>query len=211
MPPSINTATRLPAVVLAAGRSQRYGNDNKLLTPLNGRPLVAHAIRACQRARFVDPVMVVLGHEAERVQAALDEPIDDADVQVLINARWRDGLSTSIHTAIDALPDSARGVLFVPGDMPLMTSAVIDRVAETSLRTDRICFPTVDDRKAHPTAIPRRYFQQLSEVKGDTGARDLIRDPRQEAEALPLPEDERRTQCDVDSNQDYQAAVRTLG
>jgi len=203
MPRSTSTDGRLPAVVLAAGESRRFTDSNKLLINIEGRPLLLLPVEACCHAYHVDAVFVVLGHDVERVHHALNRYVDDPPVTVLINEHWNEGLSTSLQTAIEALPEDTPGVLIVPGDMPFMTSELIDRVAETMLRTDRICFPTLDDRKGHPTAIPRRYFQQLLEVEGDTGAREIVRDHWAEAVILPLNPGEFSTQTDVDTVAHY--------
>ena len=175
---------------------------NKLLAPIGERPLLAHVMSACLDARCLSHVYVVLGHDAERVNAVLNENINANGMTVLINDRWPDGLSTSLHAALEALPEDAPGVLIVPGDMPFMTFELIDGVAETSLRTDRICFPTLDDRKGHPTAIPRRYFHQLLQVHGDVGARELIQSNWKHAEKLPVTGTDAQTQTDIDSADD---------
>lgn len=164
--------------------------------------MVARVVGACRHADRIADVYIVLGHEADNVYSALQDIVDDPNVTVLVNERWDEGLSTSLHTAIEALPEDAPGVLFLPGDMPFMTSALIDRVAETSLRTDRICFPTLDDRKGHPTAIPRRYFQQILQVNGDVGARELIQSNWNRAEKIPLVDIDGQTQTDIDSEDD---------
>lgn len=161
--------------------------------------MLARVVDACRQARFVDPVVAVLGHEAERVEAVLTETTNLADLAIRINERWQVGLSTSLHTAISALPEDTPGALIVPGDMPFMTPELIDRVAEMALRTARICFPVVDDRKGHPTAIPRGYFPRLLQVEGDVGAREIVREHWAETGRLPLSAEEAHTQVDVDT------------
>lgn len=200
--PRFITERALPAVVLAAGNSRRFGEANKLLMPLNGYPLLAYPVDACWQARSAQPVLVVLGHEADRVEAALNAHPDSGDLSIRVNERWDEGLSTTLRTALAALPEDAAGALIVPGDMPLITPELIDRVAETGLRTDRICFPTLNDRKGHPTAIPRRYFQQLLQTRGDVGAREIVRAHWAEACRLELDADEGPTQRDVDTDAD---------
>lgn len=202
MPRSTTTEQTLPAVVLAAGQSERFGEANKLLMPINARPLLTYPVEACCQARWVHPVLVALGHEADRVKAALKAHADPNDLSIQVNMSWQDGLSTTMQTAIHALPDNASGVLIVPGDMPLITPQLIDRVAETGLGTDRISFPTLNHRKGHPTAIPRRYFRQLLQTRGDIGAREIVREHWAETCRLELDLDEAHTQLDVDTDAD---------
>jgi len=86
-------------IVLAAGRGARMGSPKQLLE-LDGRPLLQHVIDAAAAAPL-EGVIVVLGHEAERVAAALDLP---AGVVVVANPRHRDGQSTSLRAGLGHAP-----------------------------------------------------------------------------------------------------------
>lgn len=192
----------MPAVVLAAGGSRRFSNGNKLLAAIDERPILVHVVEACRNADRIAHVYVVLGHEADNVHSALQDIVTDPNVTVLINERWDEGLSTSLHTALNALDEDAPGVLIVPGDMPFMTSELIDRVADTTLRTNKISFPTLNDRKGHPTAFPRKYFEQLRQVDGDVGAREIVQSNWDRVETIPLEGTDAKTQIDIDTEDD---------
>src|SRR5260370_11530864 len=97
--------TSIAAIVLAAGRSTRMG-AHKLLLPLGGRPLVSYAVAAAC-ASHAAPVVVVLGHDADAVQATLP-PRRQRSV---VNGAFASGMASSLRTGIAALPPSATGAL----------------------------------------------------------------------------------------------------
>ena len=112
------------AIVLAAGESARMGRP-KPLVPLSGRPLLSHVMSAVRGSRAGD-VVVVLGHEAERVRREV--PLDGA--RVVVNSRFAEGMSTSIRAGVNAVAPTSRAFLIVLGDEPLVTSATLDALID---------------------------------------------------------------------------------
>lgn len=159
------------AVLLAAGQSRRMGRENKMLVEIDGAPMVLHAARALIASRAA-PVVVVLGHEAESVEAALT----GLDVIFVGNPDYADGLSTSLRTGLSALPNEAPGAIIALGDMPGVTDADIDSLIAAFDPTAHhsICVPTHDGKRGNPVLWARRYFTEMASVAGDVGARHLI-------------------------------------
>ncbi|MEM9626052.1 MAG: molybdopterin-binding/glycosyltransferase family 2 protein [Pseudomonadota bacterium] len=166
--PDRKTVTGL---VLAAGRSTRMGRDNKLLAEIDSKPMLLHAVDAMIASR-ADPVIVVTGHEADAVKAA----IDDRSVQVVHNPDYADGLSTSLAAGLEALPENAAGVLIGLGDMPRIQSADIDRLiaAFNPAEGRAICVPTVAGKRGNPVLFATEFLPEMRDVEGDVGARHLI-------------------------------------
>ena len=158
-------------LVLAAGRSTRMGRDNKLLAEIDGKPMILHAVDA-MIASGADPVIVVTGHEADAVRAA----IGDRNVDIVHNPHYADGLSTSLVTGLDALPETAAGVLIGLGDMPRIQSADIDRLiaAFNPAEGRAICVPTVAGKRGNPVLFSTEFLPEMRDVEGDVGARHLI-------------------------------------
>ena len=158
------------AVVLAAGRSTRAGPINKLTAPIGGVPMVARVVDAVLGAP-VRPVVVVTGHEAPAVRAALE----GRDVVFVHNPDFADGVATSIRTGVAALPEDAAGVVVCLGDMPALSSGDIARlVAAFESGGADICVPVTAERRGNPALFARHLFPDLQKLSGDTGARGLI-------------------------------------
>ena len=158
-------------VLLAAGQSRRMGRANKMLVEVDGAPMVVHAARALIDSE-ADPVAVVLGHEPEAVMKALD----GLDVVFVRNADYANGLSTSLRAGLAALPDICAGAVVALGDMPGVGAEDIDRLIDAfdPASGQSICVPTHDGKRGNPVLWARRYFDEISGVSGDVGARHLI-------------------------------------
>jgi molybdenum cofactor cytidylyltransferase len=161
----------IAAIVLAAGRSSRMGGPNKLLAEIAGRPLVRIVVEEAL-ASHARPVIVVTGHQRERVEAALA----GLPVKFAHNPNFADGLGTSLKAGIAALPAEVDGVIVCLGDMPQVDAGLIDRLIE-ALDPDKgalVVVPTIDGKRGNPVVWSRRFFSDLMTVEGDIGARYLI-------------------------------------
>jgi len=159
------------AIVLAAGRSTRMGGPNKLLAELNGKKLV-RIVAEQALASKASPVIVVTGHQAAEVEAALK----GLNVKFVRNPDFAQGLATSVKAGIDSVPENADGVVVCLGDMPLIDAKLIDRLAEAFApdRGSLIAVPVADGRRGNPVLWSRRFFPELMALDGDVGARHLI-------------------------------------
>ncbi|WP_255197542.1 nucleotidyltransferase family protein [Halorarius litoreus] len=158
-------------VVLAAGTSSRYGDDNKLLAELDGRPLVYHAASTLLDADLAG-VTVVVGHEADRVRDALAE----LDVIVRTNERYAEGQSTSVATGVAAAAErDADAVVLSLGDMPTVDAATVDRLIRAyKLGVGTVIAAAYDGTRGNPTLFDRSYFDVLLDIDGDVGGREIF-------------------------------------
>jgi molybdenum cofactor cytidylyltransferase len=161
----------LAALVLAAGRSTRMGGPNKLLAEIGGRPLVRIAVEQAL-ASHARPVIVVTGHQRERVEAALA----GLGVTFVHNPDYAGGMSTSVKAGIAAVPADADGAVVCLGDMPQVDAKLIDRLlaAFDPEQGALAVVPTTDGKRGNPVVWSRRFFPELAELGGDVGARHLI-------------------------------------
>jgi len=162
---------RVAAVVLAAGRSRRMGTVNKLLIGVDGKPMVRHAVDAALGAGLT-PVVVVTGHERDKVSAALA----GLPVTLVDNSAYAEGLSTSLRAGLGALPSEAEGALICLADMPRVSAAELKRLAGAfDPREGRaIVVPTRHGKRGNPVLWARQFFADMRAVAGDVGARHLI-------------------------------------
>lgn len=162
------------SVLLAAGRGTRFGPGPKLLADLDARPLVRHAAEAALAAR-PRPVVVVLGAHAGAVRAALA----GLDLIHVENPDFRAGLATSLRAGLAALPPVCGAAVVLLGDMPRITSAHIDRLAEAFERADpkpAAIVPVRGGRRGNPVLLNRRLLaDDIAGLTGDRGAGLLLK------------------------------------
>lgn len=186
-------------IVLAAGASRRMGRF-KLLLPWRGRPVLDHVLRAARASRL-DPRILVLGHEAAAIRAALD--LDG--FTALHNPDYLSGQSSSMRVGLRAAPAACTGVLFLLGDQPAITPAFIDSLITLHERSPHhILVPTVGGRRTSPVLFPGALRGELLAVTGDQGGRPLL-------EALPemvqpVPVDDPALLTDLDEPSDLDPA-----
>jgi molybdenum cofactor cytidylyltransferase len=164
------TTARVAAIVLAAGRSTRMGAENKLLADIGGRPMVRRVADAAL-AGPARPVLVVTGHQADDVAAALA----GLDVTLVGNPDYATGLASSLKAGIRAVPGECEGALVLLGDMPRIAPAHIGRLIQAfAAAPDAIIVPVHGGRQGNPVLWPRRTFPELLLLDGDAGAKRLI-------------------------------------
>jgi len=185
---------RVTAVVLAAGRSTRFGPSNKLLADLDGAPVIRRTVAAVKDSG-VASVIVVTGHMADEIRQALD----GLDVAFVDNPSYRDGLSTSLKAGLAALPRGIDGVLVALGDMPGVTGEDIDRlIAGFAPKEGRsILVPTFQGKRGNPVLFAADLVPELVEVEGDAGAKHVI--GRHGDEVTEVEIGSRRIFLDVDT------------
>jgi len=186
-------------VLLAAGGSSRLGRPKQLL-PFGGTTLVEHALDILLRSP-VDEVVVVLGAHAEEIAQRMQKP----RVRVVLNPRWEQGQSTSLHAALDALPPDCAAMVFVPCDMPWISPELIAEIIATWRRTGKPLVATLGGEvRGIPALIAREIFAELKTIPGDQGCRVLIRgDSARVAHVHADP----RLLADIDTPEQYQAAL----
>ncbi len=169
-------APKVAVVLLAAGRSTRMGGPNKMLAEANGQPLVVHAVKAALASQAVE-IVVVVGHMADQVRPAIEKAVPaNARLRFVTNLDFAEGLSTSVRTGIAALGSGIDAAIVQLGDMPGVTSGLLDRLmaAFSPVEGRAICVPTVAGKRGNPVLWARRFFAEIAKIAGDTGAKHLI-------------------------------------
>jgi len=185
-------------LVLAAGQSRRMGKANKLTLDVEGSPIVRHVAVAADA--MLDRVTVVTGHEAEEIETVLS----GFDVNFTHNGEYDEGLSTSLKTGVSTISKDATHAMVLLGDMPRIGSVEIEKmlVALKSAPGGSIIVATSDGKRGNPVIWPRSYFEVLSAVSGDTGARHLIGENQEKVVEVELGE---AAALDIDTPQAYAA------
>ena len=166
------SAPPIAAVVLAAGRSRRMAPHNKLLVAdKTGKPMIARVVDNVLSSK-ARPIVVVTGHQAEQVENALGgRPVRYVHAQ-----DYAEGLSASLKAGIAAVPEDCAAALVCLGDMPLVTGRMIDRLLECYDPDEGrlIVLPTFHGKQGNPMLWDRRFFPEILQISGDSGARFLV-------------------------------------
>ena len=194
------------AVILAAGRSLRVGPKNKLVEKLGAKSILHHVVTALQGSQ-ISSVIVVLGHESERIQNDLARE----DVTYVMNPDYEQGIGTSISAGIRSVDKSAKGAVIMLGDMPLISAKTIDKLVHDFNRNPRaeIVVPTYEDQPGNPVLWSNRFFPQLSSLDGDLGGKTLIKANTDAVWFCPV--ESKSVHIDVDTSHDLARVRATDG
>ncbi len=160
------------AIVLAAGQSTRMAPYHKLLVAdRGGKTMIARTVDNVL-ASGARPVLVVVGHRAEDIKAALG----GRPVTYVPAPDYAEGLSASLKAGIAAVPPEARGALVCLGDMPLVTGRMLDRlIAGFDPDEGRaVVVPVHQGKFGNPILWDRQFFPDILALSGDSGARKLL-------------------------------------
>jgi molybdenum cofactor cytidylyltransferase len=185
----------ISAVVLAAGASSRMG-EQKLLLPLGGESIIRRTVRqVC--ATGVDEVLVIVGHEHERIVKELEGlPIRHA-----LNERYRDGMGTSFRTAVEHLGGSS-AAMFALADQPFVSTKEYRQVIDTFLeRSPAIVSVRYGDVTAPPHMFDKALFPELAHLMH--GARPVLERHTDRRVVLQFPAELLQ---DIDTPEDYEVA-----
>jgi len=163
-------ASTLHAIVLAAGASTRFG-EPKQLVRFEGQPLLQHVIAGA--TELAGPaVSVVLGAHAAQISATLPS----GGATLIVNRAWQEGIASSIRAGIARLPGACDGVLLLLADQPLVGGASLGRFVAVWRRQPRhIVASRYGAATDLPAIFPRWCFADLLALRGDQGARILLR------------------------------------
>ena len=187
-PPS----AKIVGLVLAAGQSRRMGPQNKLLAEVDGVPMVTRVVQTLVDAGL-ERLIVVTGHEADAVQAALS---GFQGIEFVHNADYADGLSTSLRTGIRALDTDVDGALVALGDMPWVRADHVSQLLG-AFDPQGVCVPVHDRKRGHPVLWGARFFPEFEKLVGDVGARHLLEKHSDDVRLVPI--DDRGVHVDVDT------------
>jgi molybdenum cofactor cytidylyltransferase len=159
----------LYAIVLAAGASTRFGSAKQLVR-IAGRPLLHNTVsRAVEVAGSA--VIVVLGARA----AELAPLLTHSPASVVINRDWREGIASSIRAGVARLPATCNAVMLVLADQAAVTAEDLKRLLGAWRRQpDYVAAAFYSGGMGVPAIFPRSRFRDLSDLRGDVGARALL-------------------------------------
>lgn len=160
------------AVLLAAGRSERMGRNNKLLLNVDGIPLVRKSAINILNSN-VTSMTVVTGFDENKIVNALS----GLNVNFVKNINFREGLSSSLKAGLANITPTPSAVIICLADMPKIQPEHINQLIENfdPLKGWEICIPTNNGKRGNPVLIGSRFFPYIFETSGDFGAKKVMK------------------------------------
>jgi molybdenum cofactor cytidylyltransferase len=197
----------IAAIILAAGTSSRMGPSHKLLLPLKNRPILEYALTAALASQ-ADPIVVVLGYQADLVRTALEGYLSVPAITWVENPHYLQGMSSSLHVGIQTLLNVKKhpqcdGAMILLGDQPLISSEVINRLIKAKYQThQRIVVPFYAGKRGNPALFEKSIFPELLATTGDEGGRSVIQQHPHDVAMVEM--EYPGMHMDIDTWEDYQ-------
>lgn len=196
-------ARKIAAVVLAAGRSQRFGDSNKLLAKWQDKPILQHTLENIASSQ-VDELLLITGHQSETLHSTLPllqqlEPLGNGysgkigenrkPLTTIHNPDYSDGMASSLRSAVSFLSDRnnnagnnaasatcVEAVLVCLGDMPLISARTINHLIKAwqADPSASAFVPVYKGKQGNPVIMTSGLFDSLLSLSGDSGARKLL-------------------------------------
>jgi len=161
-------------ILLAAGKSERFGEKNKLSEIFNGKPLINNILDTLLEIFDTSELTIIIGYE----QKIIKNLINNEKIKILENINYKRGIGTSISLAVKNLETDIKGVMVIPADMPYITSKDLLNLENKfwEYNCKKVIIPQYKSKTGNPVILPGIYFDTLKKLKDDFGARSLIAD-----------------------------------
>ena len=161
-------------ILLAAGCSKRYGIKNKLAENFKGKHLIEHIIHTLLKVFDPCELLVILGHDSNVIK----DLIDNKDIRIVNNKKYKNGIGTSISLGIQHLDTTVQGVMIIPADMPLISAEDLIKLENEFIAHNckKVVLPKYKYTIGNPVILPKSYFATLKNLKEDFGAKSQIKE-----------------------------------
>ena len=184
-------------IVLAAGSSSRLGRPKQLLF-YKDKPLIEHGVIEASKACLA-PIVVVTGAFSE----AVTEAIKHHHVSIIYNENWSSGMASGIVagiTRMQALDNNISRVIISVCDQPFLSAVLFKQMIDKQMETGKnIVCCSYENALGTPVLFTKKYFQQLLALKGEEGAKKILKSNMEDSTAVDFP----NGGFDIDTMEDY--------
>jgi len=174
----------------------------KALLPMGDELLIRRVVRNLIESQALSHILIVTGHSRDAIEAALC----DLDVTFVHNDDYdAGGMLSSIQAGIRAVPAEANAALITLGDQPLVEPATIGAIVTSPQST--VVIPSYQGKRGHPVLIARQHFDAVLALAPDETLKNFM---TRQTHALELPVDDPAVVADIDTQEDYQRALKSM-
>jgi molybdenum cofactor cytidylyltransferase len=191
----VTSSYKIAGLLIAAGSSKRMGKPKQLL-PWGDTILLEHAI-AQLKASKINKLFVVLGANFNLISSK----INSEGIHIVKNKNWQMGMGTSIASGISKIDTGDYdAVLIALGDQPFQDSFHYDSLIDKYLENENIVATALEEKAIVPAVFPEQYFEQLKNLQGDAGARNILAENKENIVFVPS----NGKDIDIDTPEDYE-------
>ena len=167
-------SNHLSLILLAAGKSSRMGDANKLLLPINNDPILKTVLSQISKIS-IDQKIIVTGFQAEKIKPLIDKSI----FEIIHNPNFEEGMTSSIQAGISALSKNSIGVMIIPADLPNLDSKILTKLVDVFLENylknaKTIVASTENGVQKNPVIFSSYYYSEILAHKNKNGCKEII-------------------------------------
>ena len=192
----------ISAILLAAGQSKRMKGKNKLLLKYKRKTLINHVLRSLIKSK-VNKIIIVLGHEDRKIKKIV---LKSKKIIFVFNSNYAKGISTSIKCGLKKISKKNIGFLITHADMPLVSKTILNALCSAlKNKNEEIFIPVYKKRIGNPLAFKYSMIKFLKRIKGDRGAKKLIRSNKSKIKLMKMKS--KSILIDFDQLKDFPSAT----
>ena len=192
----------ISAILLAAGQSKRLRYENKLIKNYKGKHLINHILKSLIKSK-VNKIIIVLGHEDRKIK---NIALKSKKIIFVVNSSYKKGISSSIKSGLKKISKKNIGFLIVHAYMPLISKRILNTLCSAiKTKNKEIFVPVYKKKIGNPLAFKYLMIKSLKKIKGDKGAKKLIRSNKSKVQLVKMKS--KSILIDFDQLQDFPSAT----
>lgn len=189
----------ITGIILASGFSRRMGSD-KLLIEIDGEKIIERVIEACCKSKLDDIILIYRSEDIKEIAIKYN-------IKTIYNENAHLGQSEGLKLGVKAAID-AESYMFLVGDQPFLTPETINKLIEEYNQTgSSIILPYYNGHRGMPMIISSLYKEELLDIVGDKGGRDIIKNNPSKVRKVYIEEE--KMGIDIDTQDDLKKLLKS--